>query len=129
MIGGEAELIAALAERVAPDGDVIVVDPSVDRLEGLRLASTEPDVTYLVGEPEVLPLPDESVDGLWLANASDAASAPELFRVLRTGGTVSFAGSGDPALNMEERMLSEAGFVEVAAVDTDGGASLTARKP
>jgi ubiquinone/menaquinone biosynthesis C-methylase UbiE len=129
VIGGEAELIAALAARVAPDGDVIVVDASVDRLEGLRLASAEPDVTYLVGEPEVLPLPDESVDGLWLATAPDAAATPELFRVLRPGGIVSFGGSGDSALNMGERMLSEAGFVEVAAVDTDGGTSLTARKP
>ena len=129
VIGGEAELIAALAARVAPDGDVIVVDPSVDRLEGLRLASAEPDVTYLVGEPEVLPLPDESVDGLWLATAPAAAAAPELFRVLRPGGGLSFAGSGDSALNMQERMLSEAGFVQVTAVETDGGPSLTARKP
>ena len=129
VIGGEAELIAALAARVAPDGDVVVVDPSVDRLERLRLASAEPDVTYLVGEPAVLPLPDESVDGLWLASAPDPAAAPELFRVLRAGGKVSFGGSGDSALNMGERMLSEAGFVEVTAVDADGGASLTARKP
>ena len=118
-----------LAGRVAPDGDVIVVDPSVDRLEGLRLASAEPDITYLVGEPEVLPLPDESVDGLWLAATPDPAAAEELFRVLRPGGTVSFGGSGDSALNRGERMLTDAGFVEVAAVDTDGGASLAARKP
>ena len=70
-------MIAALAEDVAPDGDVVVVDRSVDRLEGLRHASKEPDVTYLVGESEVLPLTDESIDFVWSAEAPGAGTASE----------------------------------------------------
>ncbi len=129
VIGAEAEVIAALAEDVAPDGDVVVVDRSVDRLEGLRHASKEPDVTYLVGESEVLPLTDESIDFVWSAEAPGAGTASEFFRVLRTGGQVSLRGTAESALNLFERMLSEAGFVEITVVTTDDGAALAARKP
>jgi ubiquinone/menaquinone biosynthesis C-methylase UbiE len=122
-------VIAALAEDVAPDGDVVVVDRSVDRLEGLRHASKEPDVRYLVGESEVLPLTDESVDFVWSAEAPGAGTAAEFFRVLRPGGLVSLRGTGESALNLGERMLNEAGFVEITVVTTDDGAALAARRP
>ena len=122
-------MIAALAEDVAPDGDIVVVDRSVDRLESLRHASKEPDVTYLVGESEVLPLTDQSVDLVWSAETPEAGTASEFFRVLRRGGQVSLRGTAGSALNLGERMLSEAGFVEITAVSTDDGAALAARKP
>jgi ubiquinone/menaquinone biosynthesis C-methylase UbiE len=41
---------------------VLVVDESVDALEELRAKTRAPNVFYLVGWAEVLPLPDESVD-------------------------------------------------------------------
>ncbi|MGZ4360660.1 MAG: methyltransferase domain-containing protein [Gaiellaceae bacterium] len=129
VIGAEAELIAALAADVAPDGDVVVVDGSVDTLERLRNASPEPDVTYLVGDSEVLPLPDESVDAVRTMSPPNAPSSSEFFRVLRPGGQVSVGGSTESALNLGAGMLTEAGFVDVAVIADDRGPSLDARKP
>jgi ubiquinone/menaquinone biosynthesis C-methylase UbiE len=73
---------AALAERVAPDGDVFVVDESVDVLEELRAQTRAPNVFYLVGWPEVLPLPDDSVDEV-VGPPPNADAERELARVLR----------------------------------------------
>jgi ubiquinone/menaquinone biosynthesis C-methylase UbiE len=67
---------------VAPDGDVLVVAESVDVLEALRAQTRAPNVFYLVGCAEVLPLPDASVDEVVGAPASPAAER-ELARVLR----------------------------------------------
>ena len=72
----------ALAERVAPDGDVFVVDESVDALEALRSEAHAPNVFYLLGCPEVLPLPDRSVDEV-VGVAPTPAAERELTRVLR----------------------------------------------
>jgi ubiquinone/menaquinone biosynthesis C-methylase UbiE len=74
--------VAALAERVAPDGDVLVVDESVDALEALRARTRAPNVFYLVGCAEVLPVPDAAVDEVVGAPATAAAQA-ERDRVLR----------------------------------------------
>jgi len=106
----------------------VVVERSVDTLERLRHSSPEPDVTYLVGESEVLPLPDESVDAVWTMSPPNASSSSEFFRVLRPGGQVSVGGTTESALNLGAVMLTEAGFVDVAVSD-DGGPSLDARKP
>jgi ubiquinone/menaquinone biosynthesis C-methylase UbiE len=73
---------AALAERVAPDGDVLVVDESVDVLEQLRAKTCAPNVFYLVGWPEVLPLPDGSVDEV-VGPPPNPDAERELARVLR----------------------------------------------
>jgi hypothetical protein len=72
----------ALAERVAPDGDVLVVDASVDVLEELRAKTHAPNVFFLIGCAEVLPLPDASVDEVVGTPAGSEAQA-ELDRVLR----------------------------------------------
>jgi ubiquinone/menaquinone biosynthesis C-methylase UbiE len=72
----------ALAERVAPDGDLLVVDDSVEVLEELRAKTRAPNVFYLLGWAEVLPLPDASVDEVVGAPPSTEAQA-ELDRVLR----------------------------------------------
>jgi hypothetical protein len=48
-------------ESVGADADVIVLDARVDVLEELRASVGEPNVSYLVSEADVLPLPDHSV--------------------------------------------------------------------
>ena len=75
--------LAALAERVAPDGDVLVVDESVDVLEELRATTRAPNVFYFVGCTEVLPLPDASVDEVVGAPPNNEARV-EFHRVLRS---------------------------------------------
>ena len=86
-------------------------------------------MTYLVGESDVLQLPDECVDAVRTMSPPDASSSSEFFRVLRPGGQVSVGGSIESALNLSGGMLTEAGFVDVAVVSDDHGPSLDARKP
>ena len=86
-------------ERVG-DGWVFAVDPSVDVLEELLRGAHEaslPGVMYLIGDAEVIPLPDESVDAAVTRSAlmdvdDIRVAASELHRVLRPGGRVSFYG-------------------------------------
>ncbi|HZO62018.1 MAG TPA: class I SAM-dependent methyltransferase [Gaiellaceae bacterium] len=66
----------ALAQ--AGDEDVIVVDHSAAELARLERAAPDPRVFYLIGDPEVLPLPDRLVD-----RAVGGGSSPEIARVLR----------------------------------------------
>jgi ubiquinone/menaquinone biosynthesis C-methylase UbiE len=61
-IGGRS-LLDAL-ERAGPDGDVVVIDDSVDRLEQLRQDCQAPNVAYLIGNEDVLPLPDGCADAV-----------------------------------------------------------------
>ena len=74
--------VGALAERAAPDGDVLVVDESVDELEELRARTRAPNVFYFIGCADVLPLPDASVDEV-VGTASSSEAQSELERVLR----------------------------------------------
>jgi ubiquinone/menaquinone biosynthesis C-methylase UbiE len=108
---------------------VIVIDWSVDALEHLRKTSAAPDVSYLIGEAEVLPLPDASVDAVRTSVPPGAAAAAEYFRVIRQGGYVALGGPTASALNLGERVLGRAGFVEVTVVQEDGSPLLAARKP
>ncbi|MGE5274756.1 MAG: hypothetical protein ACM3QU_13485 [Verrucomicrobiota bacterium] len=62
----------------AGDEDVIVVEHSAAELERLELEAADPRVFYLIGDPQVLPLPDDSVD-----SALGTGVEPELGRVLR----------------------------------------------
>jgi arsenite methyltransferase len=91
---GTGLLTLAAAERVAPDGDVIAVDISVDTLEELRANATAPNISYLVAQADVLPLPDASVDAVVTRSVlmyvkDKAEAAREFERVLRPGGRVS----------------------------------------
>jgi ubiquinone/menaquinone biosynthesis C-methylase UbiE len=72
-----ALLAGALAE--AGDEDVIVVDRHAAELERLEREAADPRVFYLIGDPEILPLPDRSVD-----RVLGADDAPDLRRVLRS---------------------------------------------
>jgi hypothetical protein len=67
---------------MAPDGDVLVIVDSVDVLERLRAETRAPNVFYLVGCAEVLPLPDASVDEI-VGSPTSAEAERELARVLR----------------------------------------------
>jgi len=69
-------LVEALAK--AGDEEVVVVDPSAERLEALEREARDPRVAYLIGEPEILPLPDD-----WVDEAIGAGEERELGRVLR----------------------------------------------
>jgi ubiquinone/menaquinone biosynthesis C-methylase UbiE len=75
-LGGRA-LASALAEAGA-DGDVLVVEWDVDTLERLRQECRAPNVSFLIGSAEVLPLPDRSVD------AVVGGSGADVERVLRS---------------------------------------------
>jgi arsenite methyltransferase len=108
---GLGVLTLAAQERIG-DGWVIAVDPSVAALEELlRLAhaANASGIMYLVGDAEVLPLPDVSVDvavvGSALVHVSDTGAAVrELARVLRPGGRLSLC---EP-LNFDGTRLSTA---------------------
>ena len=91
---GTGLLTLGAVERVGPDGDVIAVDISVDALEVLRANATASNISYLVGQADVLPLPDVSVDAvvtrsvlIYVTEKGEAAR--EFHRVVRAGGRVS----------------------------------------
>ncbi|HWM09504.1 MAG TPA: methyltransferase domain-containing protein [Solirubrobacteraceae bacterium] len=77
-----------LTEVLAPVADVVAVEP----VEGMRrvLEARLPSVRVLAGTAEAIPLPDASVDAVFVAEAFhwfDLARAPaEIARVLRPGG-------------------------------------------
>jgi ubiquinone/menaquinone biosynthesis C-methylase UbiE len=91
---GTGLLALGAVERVGPDGDVIALDVSVDALEELRANTKAPNLSYLVGSADVLPLPDASVDAvvtrsvlIYVEDKGEAAR--EFYRVLRARGRVS----------------------------------------
>ena len=96
-VGAGLGLLTLAAHERIGDGWVIAVDPSVGALEELlRLAHDvgSNGIMYLVGDAEVLPLPDGSVDAAILrsvlVHVGDVAVAvEELARVLRPGGRLS----------------------------------------
>jgi arsenite methyltransferase len=96
-VGAGLGLLTLAAHERIGDGWVIAVDPSVGALEELlRLAHDvgSNGVMYLVGDAEVLPLPDASVDAAILRSvlvhvADVGAAVEELARVLRPGGRLS----------------------------------------
>lgn len=82
---GTGKLTIRLAERGL---DVIAVDPIPEMLE--VLSASLPDTPALLGTAEEIPLPDDSVDSVLVAQAwhwfdADRAVA-EIARVLRPGG-------------------------------------------
>jgi arsenite methyltransferase len=96
-LGAGTGLLTFGAQDRIGDGWVFAVDPTVDALEELLRGAHEADmagVMYLLGDAEVIPLPDESVDACvtrsvltYVADVDTAAA--ELHRVLRPGGRLS----------------------------------------
>jgi arsenite methyltransferase len=127
--GGTGLRTQSVVERVGPDGDVLALEMSVDVLEQLRANMSAPNVSYLIGRADVLPLMDASVDALVASSAIDvedrAEAASEFLRVLRNGGRVSMLEREQDA--SWEQLLTSAGFSDVR---TDPAAPyLTAVKP
>jgi len=134
---GADDSISELADRVAPDGDVLVVDESVDALEHVRRKSTAPNIFYLLGSLDVLPLMDASVDELVATSILGPDATIECFRVLRPGGMVALTTRDeDPtghALNLNpseiERLFIAAGFDAVSVAAARNRLVVAARKP
>lgn len=82
---GTGKLTTRLVERGL---DVVAVDPIPEMLEVLRNAL--PKTRALLGTAEGIPLPDNSVDAVLIAQAwhwvDPALAIPEVARVLRPGG-------------------------------------------
>jgi SAM-dependent methyltransferase len=82
---GTGKLTTRLVERGL---DVVAVDPIAEMLEVLR--SSLPDTLALLGTAEEIPLADNSVDAVLVAQAwhwfDSARALPEVARVLRPGG-------------------------------------------
>jgi ubiquinone/menaquinone biosynthesis C-methylase UbiE len=104
----------------------------------VRRTCTAPNVFYLLGSADVLPLPDAEVDAILVPlSVADRQAAAEFQRVLRSGGRVAVFEPDeertDSALNLGERELQQifrdAGFVEVTAASAQGRLYGTARKP
>jgi len=115
---------------------VLVIEESVEVLERLQRSTKAPNVFYLIGFSEVLPLTDASVDEVLATAPPTGEAAKEFFRVLRSGGRVAIATSDeDPAasaLNLEarevERLFSETGFAAVTVASAHGGLAVAAQK-
>jgi len=91
---GTGLLTLGAVERVGAEGDVIALDISVDALEELRAHAIAPNISYLIGSADVLPLRDESLDAVVTRSVliyvdDKAEAAVEFLRVLRSGGRVS----------------------------------------
>ncbi|BCO37419.1 class I SAM-dependent methyltransferase [Mycobacterium heckeshornense] len=82
---GTGKLTTRLVERGL---DVVAVDPIPEMLDVLR--KSLPDTPALLGTAEEIPLPDNSVDAVLVAQAwhwfEAARAIPEVIRVLRPGG-------------------------------------------
>jgi hypothetical protein len=77
VLGADPELVAGVLDRLGDD-DVIVLDESARRLEGLLDALADPRVWFMIGDPEVIPLPDRTVD-----EVVGESSSSEVARVTR----------------------------------------------
>lgn len=73
-----------------PDREVVAVDPSGEMLDVLRAHAS--GIETLIGTAERIPLPDESVDAVTVAQAwhwvDRDRGVPEVARVLKPGGTL-----------------------------------------
>ncbi len=75
----DGDLLGQALEQLAEDELLIVVDTSADRLEELEERNPDPRITFLIGDRDVIPVPDGAVDRV-LGEGSES----ELRRVLRT---------------------------------------------
>jgi ubiquinone/menaquinone biosynthesis C-methylase UbiE len=78
VLGAQDGLVAKALAEAGEEGTVIVVDPSGARLVELEERLRDPRLWFLVGDREVIPLPDRSVD-----RVLGAPPSPEVRRVCR----------------------------------------------
>jgi len=121
VLGGGA--LALGAQKRLENGWVYVVRREVDELDELLReahAVGAPGIAYLVGEPPVLPLPDDAVAaavGRVPAECAPALMAAELARVLASGGRVALAEPGRSAGDAIAEALAAAGFGDMGLTD------------
>ena len=77
VVGADVEAVEGALEGVGDD-DVLVLDGSAARLERVEAELRDPRLWFLIGDSDVIPLPDRSVDAVLGAGAS-----PEVERVGR----------------------------------------------
>jgi ubiquinone/menaquinone biosynthesis C-methylase UbiE len=77
VVGAEEELLAEALAEAGEDGGVLVLDPSAAALEALERSRPDPRVWYLIGDADVVPLPDR------FADAAVGPGGADLPRVLR----------------------------------------------
>ena len=77
VLGADASVVAGVLGRLGDD-DLVVMDGSADRLESLLDGLADPRLWFMIGDAEVIPLPDGSADEVVGATAS-----PEVARVSR----------------------------------------------
>jgi len=62
VVGADEELVGDALARLGEDDGAIVLDPSAGALEALERVVRDPRVWYQIGDADVVPLPDRSVD-------------------------------------------------------------------
>jgi ubiquinone/menaquinone biosynthesis C-methylase UbiE len=78
VVGADSGLVADELARMGAEDDVIVLDQSPERLEILEDEVADPRVWFMIGDAEVIPLPDRSVD-----EVLGVPESPEVERVTR----------------------------------------------
>lgn len=78
VVDGDDGLVAEALAQAGEEGGVIVVDPSGARLVELERRWRDPRLWFQIGDAQVIPLPDRSVDRVLGAEPS-----PEVERVCR----------------------------------------------
>jgi arsenite methyltransferase len=134
--GGGIDVLLS-AKRVGPTGHAYGLDMTDDMLALARanqLKSGITNVTFLKGEIESIPLPDNSVDVI-ISNCVINLSADkdkvlaEAFRVLKPGGRFAVSDvvtQGDMHPAIKEKVLLWVGCIAGALAETDYRAKLTA---
>jgi len=77
VVGADATVVAARLEGLG-DRDLFVLEPSAGLLEEVEEEIADPRVWFMIGDAEVIPLPDGSVDEILGVDPS-----PETARVTR----------------------------------------------
>ncbi len=76
VLGADGGVVTGVLGRVG-DEDVVVLDESADRLELLLEGLADPRLWFMIGDAEVIPLPDGTADEVV------GAASPEVARVSR----------------------------------------------
>jgi ubiquinone/menaquinone biosynthesis C-methylase UbiE len=71
VLGADEELLAGALAGLGEDDGAIVLDPHAAALEAVERALRDPRVWYQIGDAEVVPLPDDSVDAVVGERGSD----------------------------------------------------------
>ncbi|MEE6178467.1 class I SAM-dependent methyltransferase [Mycobacterium sp. 050134] len=112
---GTGKLTTRLVERGL---EVVAVDPIPDMLEVLR--ASLPETNALLGTAEEIPLPDDSVDAVLVAQAwhwvDPERAIPEVARVLRPGGRLGLVWN-----TRDERLGWVRELGQIIGSDGDGG--------